>query len=210
MLNGPSQFQGLLFGDDVEAQAQEVARLAALEAQKAHALARKIAWAKDKPFPEDEAKWYAAQMVILQAFYLVPFWDRREPEPYCPSPSSILKGLISALESNACSRANRLHCKVGRRGPLRAVYKRAVRSPVLLCYWCKKLTRPQERHVDHKQPLAVGGEHVAGNLCIACVECNLVKGDTDPNKFRQTVAGKRMANSLIAADYFRWLLNVVP
>lgn len=192
-------------GDDTEAQAQQVARLAAQEQQRAHTVAHKTAWDKGKPFPEDEAKWYMAQMVTLRAFYLEPFWERTEPEPYHPDLNSILKGQISYLESGACSRANRLRCKVGRRGPILAVYRKAVRSPVLLCYWCKRLTLPGERHVDHKQPLAAGGAHVAGNLCIACVECNLVKGDADPKAFRLTVAGKRTANGLIAADYFRWV-----
>jgi len=204
------EFQRLLFGDDAEAEAQESVRVAALEQQKAYAEARKKAWDKGKPFPEDEAKWYSAQMVILQAFYLEPFWERREPEPYIPSPDSIAKGHTSTLESGAYSRAKRLCCKVGRRGPILAIYKKAVRSPVLLCYWCKGLTRPGGRHVDHKQPLAAGGEHVAGNLCISCLECNLTKGDTSPNEFRKTVAKKRVANSLVAPDYFRWEAKRAP
>jgi 5-methylcytosine-specific restriction endonuclease McrA len=74
---------------------------------------------------------------------------------------------------------------------------------VLLCYWCKKLTLPGERHVDHKQPLAAGGAHVAGNLCITCAECNIVKGDIDPKTFRKMVAAKCITNGLIAAEYFR-------
>lgn len=193
----------MLFGDDAEAQAQEVVHRAALEQDKAYVLVRKTAWEKGKPFPEDEARWYAAQMVILQAFYLEPFWERKESEPYYPDPNGIAKGHISYLESGAYSRANRLRCKVGRRGPILAVYRKAVRSPVLLCYWCKRLTRPGERHVDHKQPLAVGGAHVAGNLCIACVECNLLKGDSDPKAFRLTVKERRIANGLIASEYFR-------
>ena len=204
------EFQRLLFGDDAEAQAQEAARLADLEQHKAYDLARKTAWEKGKPFPEDEAKWYAAQMVTLQAFYLEPFWERKESEPYYPDPNGIAKGHISYLESGACSRANRLRCKVGRRGPILAVYKKAVRSPVLLCFWCRRLTRPGERHVDHKQPLAVGGAHVAGNLCIACVECNLAKGDTDPSEFRKMVAAKRALNGLIASGYFRWEAKRAP
>jgi 5-methylcytosine-specific restriction endonuclease McrA len=57
--------------------------------------------------------------------------------------------------------------------------------------------------VDHKRPLATGGPHVAGNLCITCAECNVSKGDRSPDEFRQLAAEKRAANSRIASDYFR-------
>ena len=188
----PSGFQGLLFGDDAEAQAQEAARLAALEQQKAYALARKLAWNEGKPFPEDDAKWYAAHRDLTNA---------RCRETYRENYAAVAEVY---LRSSARFRAERLGCKIGRRWPILRVYAKAVHAPVLLCYWCKKLTRPGERHVDHKQPLTVGGAHVAGNLCIACVECNLVKGDTDPKVFRLAVAAKRNANGVIAAEYFRW------
>ena len=197
------EFQGLLCGDDAEAQAQEAARLAGLEQHKAYVLARKKAWDKGKPFPEDEAKWCAAQRVVMDAFYLEPFWE--PPKEVYHSDAIVTQ---HSLESNACSRATRLGCKIGRRGPLLTVYAKAVHTPILLCYWCKKLTRPGERHVDHKQPLAAGGAHVAGNLCITCAECNIVKGDTDPKTFRKMVAAKRMANGLIATDYFRSVQKV--
>src|ERR1017187_9518196 len=147
-------FQALLFGDDTEAEAQEATRIAALERQTAYAEARKLAWDKGKPFPEDEAKWSAAQMAVMDALYLKPFWE--EPREYYRSNVIVTQ---NALESNACSRANRLGRKVGRRGPILEVYRKAVHAPVVLCYWCKKLTFPKERHVDHKQPLTTGGPH---------------------------------------------------
>jgi hypothetical protein len=43
----------------------------------------------------------------------------------------------------------------------------------------------------------------AGNLCIACIGCNLSKGDESPEEFRHMVAEKRAENKLIAQDYFR-------
>lgn len=188
--------QRLLFGDDPEAVAQEEAHLAALQQRITYAEGRKLAWDQGAPFPEDDAKWYAAHRDITNA---------RCRETYRENYAAVAD---SYLQGSARFRAERLGCKIGRRGPILSVYTKAVHAPVLLCYWCKTLTRPGERHVDHKQPLAVGGAHVAGNLCITCVECNLTKSDTDPNVFRKMVVEKRIANSLIAADYFRWVLKV--
>jgi hypothetical protein len=96
-------FQGLLFGDDTEAEAQEAARLASLERHMAYTEARKLAWNKGKPFPEDEAKWCAAQRVIMDAFYLEPFWE--EPREVYHSNAIVTQ---HSLESSACSRATRL------------------------------------------------------------------------------------------------------
>jgi 5-methylcytosine-specific restriction endonuclease McrA len=191
MSQGRSEFQGLLFGDDAEARTQEAARLAALEQQRACAEARKLAWDQGNPFPEDQAKWAAAHRARTNA---------RCREEYRESYATIAEYY---LRGAARTRAEALGRKIGRRGPILEVYRKAVHAPVVLCYWCKKLTFPGERHVDHKQPLATGGPHVAGNLCITCTECNLSKGDTGPNEFRKMVAQKRAANSLVASDYFR-------
>jgi 5-methylcytosine-specific restriction endonuclease McrA len=187
------KFQRLLFGDDTEARAQEVERLATLEEQTAYTEARKLAWLEGNPFPEDQAKWCAAHRELVNA---------RSREAYRGNYVSVTEYY---LRSTARSRAKQLGCKIGRRGPILKVYRRAVHSTLLLCYWCKKLTFPGERHVDHKQPLATGGAHVAGNLRITCVECNLAKGDISPADFQKIVAEKRVANSLVACDYFRQL-----
>ena len=191
------EFQQLLFGDDNEAREQELARRAAIGQQRAYTEARKAAWDEGKPFPEDDAKWHAAHRDLTNA---------RCREAYREAYAVSSEYYLSAT---ARFRAERLGCKIGRRGPIRRIYTRAVHVPVVLCYWCKKLTLPGERHVDHKQPLAVGGAHVAGNLCITCTECNLIKSDLDPNEFRKAVAEKRLENSRIAADYFRSELNAV-
>jgi 5-methylcytosine-specific restriction endonuclease McrA len=107
------------------------------------------------------------------------------------------------LASSARSRAEKLGCKIGRRGPIRRVYRRAAHTPVLLCFWCKKLTFPGERHVDHIVPLVAGGVHAAGNLCITCAECNLSKCDLSPQEFRIKIGDKRAQNKVIAQNYFR-------
>jgi 5-methylcytosine-specific restriction endonuclease McrA len=185
------QFQQLLFGDDSEALAQEVARIAALEKQRNYAVARKTAWDQAKPFPEDRLKWCAAHREYMNAFWRMAYRLRHDSvaEYY--------------LRSAARSRANRLGCKIGKSRAILKVYRKAVHAPVLLCYWCKKVTFAGERHVDHKEPLASGGAHVAGNLCITCAECNLSKNDRCPHEFREATAEKRAANSMIARDYFR-------
>ena len=185
------EFQRLLFGDDAEAEAQEAARLAALEQQKAYTKARKLAWDQGTPFAEDSVKWAAAHRELINA---------RCREAYRLNYAAVADGY---LQSTAHYRAVRMGCKIGRRGVILKIYAKAVHAPVLLCYWCKKLTLPGERHVDHKQPLAAGGAHVAGNLCITCAECNIVKGDIDPKTFRKMVAAKCITNGLIAAEYFR-------
>jgi len=184
------QFQSLLFGDDSEAQAQEAERVA-------YAEARKIAWDEDRPFPEDTAKWYAAHREFV---------NKRSREHYRQTYSAVAHW---ALRSAARFRAVRLGCKIGKRGPILKVYRKAIRDPIVLCYWCKNLTLPGDRHVDHKVPLAAGGAHVAGNLCIACIECNLSKGDSSPVEFRKAVAEKRKVNSIVAANHFRRELSLL-
>jgi 5-methylcytosine-specific restriction endonuclease McrA len=172
-------FQGSLFETDAEVLEREQKRIA-----------RKLAWEQGKPFPEDHAKWCAAHRSII---------NERCKEWYRQNYVNVAEYY---LRSAARYRAEQLGCKIGRRGPILEVYRRAVRAPVLLCYWCKKVTKPGERHVDHKEPLATGGAHVAGNLCITCQECNLSKGDTSPQDFRRIIAGARAANSLLLRDYF--------
>jgi len=192
------EFQRLLFGDDAEAEAQEAARVAAVEQQKAYAEARKLAWEQGKPFPEDGLKWAAAHRELILA---------RCRESYRENYPANAEWY---LWSSGRTRARKLGCKVGRRGPIVRVYRRALHAPVLLCYWCKKMTLPGERHVDHIQPLASGGAHVSGNLCVTCAECNTSKGDRSPEEFRGVVAERRATNLQIAAEYFRRVVSASP
>lgn len=52
----------------------------------------------------------------------------------------------------------------------------------LRCWWCGKPIKGTP-HVDHKLPLAVGGKHLIGNLCLACPRCNLTKQTKSPAEF---------------------------
>jgi 5-methylcytosine-specific restriction endonuclease McrA len=156
----PLAFQALLFGDESEARAQELAKRAARQRN--------------------------SEIASLMC------------QPY---------RVTAAYKINTITtkRAKDLGCKIGRRAALLKVYRRADQESLILCYWCRRLTTREERHVDHIRPLSQKGEHAAGNLCIACVECNIAKGDMDPEEFRKIVAERRAANSPIAADYFRAL-----
>ena len=167
-------FQGLLFGDEAEARAQDLARGERCNEAKAEALARKAAWDAGKPFPEDEAKWAAAHCDLINA-------RSRESYRQCYADG---EGSAYYLNNSARYRAEKLGCKIGRRGPLLARYQLARTPGSIPCYWCKYLTKPGERHVDHLRPLARGGEHSAGNLRITCIDCNLSKGDSMPAEFR--------------------------
>jgi len=51
-----------------------------------------------------------------------------------------------------------------------------------VCYWCGSKCEGRF-HVDHYVPLSKGGPHEAGNLVIACPQCNLKKNAKDPYEF---------------------------
>ena len=183
-------FQGLLFGDENEARAEHLARRARDDEAKAVALARKAAWDAGEPFPDDQARWAAAHRELTNARSREAY---RQSYPEC-------SGYYQ--NNSARYRAEKLGCKIGRRGPLLARYELA-RSPGLIpCYWCKYLTKPGERHVDHIRSLARGGEHAAGNLRITCIDCNLSKGDAMPEEFRDRIKFKRSLNCLSLKAYY--------
>jgi 5-methylcytosine-specific restriction endonuclease McrA len=46
---------------------------------------------------------------------------------------------------------------------------------MVCCFWCRAMIRPRKAHTDHIIPLAKGGSHAVGNLCISCAPCNLSK-----------------------------------
>jgi 5-methylcytosine-specific restriction endonuclease McrA len=56
------------------------------------------------------------------------------------------------------------------------------KSQPKVCHWCG-VKCSESWHVDHRLPLAKGGEHELRNLVIACPSCNLRKGARDPIEF---------------------------
>lgn len=51
------------------------------------------------------------------------------------------------------------------------------------CFYCKKPLQRGKIHVDHMTPKRWGGSHNIDNLCLACVRCNLRKGDKTAQEF---------------------------
>lgn len=47
------------------------------------------------------------------------------------------------------------------------------------CFYCS-CELEGDAHIDHFQPLALGGEHAIENLVMACPTCNMSKGAKDP------------------------------
>jgi hypothetical protein len=46
------------------------------------------------------------------------------------------------------------------------------------CLYCGRETEEHERTLDHLKPMKDGGENSFHNVCMACMECNRLKGDT--------------------------------
>lgn len=49
------------------------------------------------------------------------------------------------------------------------------------CWLCNKHCEPNEIHLDHVIPLALGGPHTADNIRVACAQCNIRKAATHPD-----------------------------
>jgi len=65
-----------------------------------------------------------------------------------------------------------------------ADFYRKVRTGLIArCYWCRRMTNPAERQVDHIIRIARGGKHSVENLCCACRHCNYTKGTKMPEDF---------------------------
>jgi 5-methylcytosine-specific restriction endonuclease McrA len=70
---------------------------------------------------------------------------------------------------------------------MRSVYSRQRRAWKIFllqkqkdkCYYCKKEISFEDGTFDHKIPVAKGGRTKLMNLVISCIECNIVKSDSD-------------------------------
>lgn len=60
---------------------------------------------------------------------------------------------------------------------------RQLRGQKFRCWWCTKKLRGNQYHIDHRIPLAKGGENDARNIVIACPHCNLSKHTKMPHEF---------------------------
>ena len=54
-----------------------------------------------------------------------------------------------------------------------------------VCYYCgKNIIDPDDLTVDHKIPVARGGQTVEFNLVISCKNCNLTKSNLNESEYR--------------------------
>lgn len=53
-----------------------------------------------------------------------------------------------------------------------------------LCYYCLRDVS-NGYHVDHKMPLSRGGTDWPDNICLACSDCNDLKGSKTPEEFEE-------------------------
>lgn len=177
--------QTFLF-DDEEFRANVQAQVEADAEAEAYAAARRAAWYAGTPFPEDEAKHFACtngyprqkENDWLNNDYREWYWRHSEWKKH-----GVQK-----------RRALDLGRKVGKREPILRVYAKAKTSEPLACHWCKALTGPEDRHVDHIQPLSRGGNHTAKNLCICCASCNSRKHDRTTAEFLAVIGPVRRQN----------------
>jgi HNH endonuclease len=76
------------------------------------------------------------------------------------------------------------------------------------CWYCQRVLSmrggkrtSQTATIDHKTPLWMGGEPYGDNVCVACWECNHLKGPLDEETFRAVRHNARLRKeALIAAQ----------
>ena len=56
------------------------------------------------------------------------------------------------------------------------------------CYYFGEDVKPTELHVDHKQPVTLGGDNSLENLCITSSRVNRAKGQFEEKEFKGLVA----------------------
>jgi 5-methylcytosine-specific restriction endonuclease McrA len=180
--------QGFLFSEDPELTAEWHALRKKQEERRTLEAARKEAWYSGRPFPEDRKKWHAfmndyphgiKEQERVKAEYREWYFEHSEWR-------------IHATQS---LRARKLGRRVGERDAILKVYARARAANAIPCHWCKRLTEPGDREVDHIVPLARGGDHMARNLSIVCRNCNQAKGDRMPDEFVESIRSLRAENT---------------
>ena len=55
------------------------------------------------------------------------------------------------------------------------------------CAYCRKSLRRSPMHVDHIQPLSLGGSNARDNIQCLCPRCNLSKGANDPVDYARSI-----------------------
>jgi 5-methylcytosine-specific restriction endonuclease McrA len=140
-----------------ESDAGKIALKRYAEKDKAGGFARKAKWRREHP---DRCLVYVKR------------WQAKHPE--------------RVTEISAKKRAVRRSATIGDRKALSLFYKKARTVEEIPCYWCRDMTAPGWRHVDHIIPLSRGGAHSIENLAVSCAPCNRQKHCKLPNEFMKT------------------------
>lgn len=94
-----------------------------------------------------------------------------------------------ARRSEDLRRARKAGASVGDLQLIAAWEKRWRKKPFVICYWCRNEIRPASlARRDHVIPLAKGGAHEVGNLCLSCDSCNCHKHARTLDKWNATLA----------------------
>jgi len=84
-------------------------------------------------------------------------------------------------------RARKLNCDIGASKMIVMWEKGWRKRRSVACYWCGANGRPSTFHVDHVIPLAKGGPHEIGNLCISCAACNFRKSSKPLSRWNEQI-----------------------
>lgn len=80
------------------------------------------------------------------------------------------------------ARAKRRRAPIVTSPEVGAFIRKVRRSKFVTCYYCQRPVSGRLAHIDHVNPVSVGGKHEITNLCSACPPCNLKKRAKMPSK----------------------------
>jgi len=83
---------------------------------------------------------------------------------------------------NCASRANTANSRSAE-SISRADVVRILKRDNYSCQYCGKKINKHNWHLDHIKPLSRKGKNIAGNLCVSCKTCNLMKNSMLKNQF---------------------------
>jgi len=100
------------------------------------------------------------------------------------------------------TRRRRVSHPSGIRGALR---RAVMRDCSRRCVYCGALLDPRCATLDHVHPRARGGATTYGNLVVACIPCNQLKGDLLPDEFFSRYPRAGLNFLVYARVVHRWL-----
>lgn len=96
-------------------------------------------------------------------------------------------GRAKAVMWSHARRARKRSATVGDPKVIAAWFQRRRMAETTKCYWCRATVEGKLAHMDHIHPLARGGSHSIGNLCVSCPSCNARKNAKDLAEWNKTL-----------------------